>query len=187
VREDIPSVDAREHALLKQPGMRYWVIFDQEIFDQAPPVVEGWTKDKVEKAFATARWFHKGHSLSSLAAAAGIDAKGLSDTVELYNYGIESGHDPIGRQYHPLPIKKPPFYAIRAQGCAITGAAGLAVDDSLRVIRKDGSIIPGLYAAGEILGAGQLQGNAYVGGMMVTPSLTLGRLLGQRLLPIMTG
>ena len=184
VREDVPSVDVREHALLKQPGMRYWVVFDQEILDQAPPVVENWTKDKVVDAFNSAHWFHKGQSLATLAAAAGIDAKGLSDTVELYNYGIEAGHDMFGREHRPLPIAKPPFYAIRAQGCAITGAAGLAVDDELRVIRRDGTTIPGLYAAGEILGAGRLQGNAYVGGMMVTPALTFGRLLGKRLLPI---
>ena len=184
VREDVPSVDAREHALLKQPGMRYWVVFDQEILNQASPVVEGWTKDKIVQAFGSAHWFHQGNSISTLAAAAGIDAKGLEDTVELYNYGIESGHDLFGREYCPLPIVKPPFYAIRAQGCAITGAAGLAVDNELRVIRRDGTPISGLYAAGEILGAGQLQGNAYVGGMMVTPALTFGRLLGQRLLPI---
>ncbi len=184
VREDVPSVDAREHALIKQPGMRYWVIFDQEILDQAPPVVEGWTKEQVKQAFGSVHSFHQGESLSALAASAGIDAKGLSDTVELYNYGIESGNDVFGRQHCPLPICKPPYYAIRAQGCAITGAAGLAVDSELRVIRKDGSVIPGLYAAGEILGAGQLQGNAYVGGMMATPALTFGRLLGERLLPL---
>lgn len=184
VCEDIPSVDAREHALLKQPGMRYWVIFDQEILDQAPPVVEGWTQDQVKDAFGSTYSFYTGQSLSELAAAAGIDAKGLADSVELYNYGIEGGHDVLGRQHRPLPIGKAPFYAIRAQGCAITGAAGLAVDNDLRVTRRDGTAIPGLYAAGEILGAGELQGHAYVGGMMVTPALTLGRLLGMKILPI---
>jgi len=184
VCEDLPSVDAREHALLKQPGMRYWVIFDQEILDQAPPVVEGWTQDQVKEAFEATHSFYTGQSLSELAAAAGIDAKGLADSVELYNYGIEAKHDVFGRKHCPRPIAKGPYYAIRAQGCAITGAAGLAVDNDLRVIRRDGSVIPGLYAAGEILGAGNLQGNAYVGGMMVTPALTFGRLLGTKILPI---
>lgn len=184
VCEDIPSVDAREHALIKQPGMRYWIIFDQEILDKAPPVVEGWTQEQVKEAFESTHSFYSGQSLSELAAAAGIDAKGLADSVELYNYGIEGGHDVLGRKHRPQPICKPPFYAIRAQGCAITGAAGLAVDNELRVTRQNGSVIPGLYAAGEVLGAGNLQGNAYVGGMMVTPALTLGRLLGAKILPI---
>ena len=40
-----------------------------------------------------------------------------------------------------------------------------------------------LYAAGEILGSGQLQGNAFVGGMMAMPALVYGRLLGERLIP----
>ncbi len=182
--EDLQSVDAREHALLKQPGMRYWIIFDQDILDQAPPVVERWTQEEVRDAFGSTYSFYKGQSLSELAAAAGIDAKGLVDSIELYNYGIEAGHDVLGRKHCPLPIGKPPFYAIRAQGCAITGAAGLAVNTELRVTRRDGTVIPGLYAAGEVLGAGVLQGNAYVGGMMVTPALTFGKLLGSKILPI---
>jgi len=101
----------------------------------------------------------------------------------MYNYGVKTGIDPLGRQHHPLPIAKAPFHAIRTQATAVTAAAGLTVDGSLRALRPDGSPIPGLYAAGEVLGAGSLQGKAYSGGMMVTPSLTFGRLLGERLLP----
>ena len=58
------------------------------------------------------------------------------------------------------------------------------MNDKLQVIRKDGSVIPGLYAAGEILGSGQTMGSSAVGGMMVTPALTFGRLLGQQLVPL---
>ena len=56
------------------------------------------------------------------------------------------------------------------------------MDDSLRVIREDGSAIPNLYAAGELLGAGVFMGRSYCGGMLVTPALTFGRLLGQKIL-----
>ena len=37
-------------------------------------------------------------------------------------------------------------------------------------------------AEGELLGAGQFMGRSYCGGMLVTPALTFGRLLGQRML-----
>jgi fumarate reductase flavoprotein subunit len=67
------------------------------------------------------------------------------------------------------------------QGGAITGAIGLAVNDDLQVIRQDGAPVGNLYAAGELLGSGQTMGKAACGGMMVTPALTFGRLLGQRL------
>jgi len=49
------------------------------------------------------------------------------------------------------------------------------------VIRARGEPIRNLHAAGELLGAGQLMGQSFVGGMMVTPAMTFGRLLGQRL------
>ena len=35
-----------------------------------------------------------------------------------------------------------------------------------------------------LLGTGQLMGNSYCGGMTVTPSLTFGRLLGQKFMHV---
>jgi fumarate reductase flavoprotein subunit len=55
------------------------------------------------------------------------------------------------------------------------------VDDELRVLDRAGAPIPNLYAAGEILGLGATSGNAFVGGMSVTPAMTFGRILGDRL------
>lgn len=81
----------------------------------------------------------------------------------------------------PLPIRRPPYYAIRHQGGTLIAMAGLAVDGGLRVIRQDGSPVEGLYAAGELLGNGTLSGKAFCAGMMVTPALTFGRWLGESL------
>ncbi|MCP5360532.1 MAG: FAD-binding protein [Sinobacteraceae bacterium] len=76
-------------------------------------------------------------------------------------------------------IDRPPFYAVLHQGASLLSFGGIAVDDRLRVIGRDGSAIRGLYAGGEILGAGSLIGRGYSSGMMVTPALTFGRLLGR--------
>jgi fumarate reductase flavoprotein subunit len=184
IREDIPSVDAREQSLLWQTGGRRWIVFDQAILDAAPPVLQNFTPEDLRGAFELHPWFKRAESVAALARAAGIDPAGLEGSVAMYNYGVKTGIDPLGRQHHPLPIAKAPFYAIRTQATAVTAAAGLTVDGSLRALRADGSVIPGLYAAGEVLGAGSLQGKAYSGGMMVTPSLTFGRLLGSQLLPV---
>ncbi len=184
IREDIPSVDAREQSLLYQTEGRRWIVFDQAILDAAPPVLQGLTAEDVRGAFELHPWFKRADSLVALARSAGIDAAGLENTVTMYNYGVRTGNDPLGRQHHPLPIVKPPFYSIKTQATTVTSAVGLAVDESLRVLREDGRPIPGLYAAGELLGAGALQGKAYSGGMMVTPALTFGRLLGASILPV---
>ena len=66
-------------------------------------------------------------------------------------------------------------------GVTVLSPAGLAVDADLRVIKQDGNTIPNLYAAGEILGFGRTSGNAFVGGLSLTPALTFGKLLGERL------
>jgi len=183
IREDEPSVDVREHALLKQPDLRYWIIFDQHIFDSTPPVVFNWTKADMEKAFNSHAMFMKADTLEGLAAKAGLDAVALARSVATYNEACRTGQDALGRKHMPTPLGQGPFYAIRNQGASVTSTVGLAVDGDLRVIRPDGTPIPNLYASGEILGGGQLQGDAFVGGMMAMPALVFGRLLGEKMIP----
>jgi fumarate reductase flavoprotein subunit len=50
------------------------------------------------------------------------------------------------------------------------------------VIGANGRPIRNLYAAGEVLGFGRTSGDAFVGGLSLTPALTFGRLLGESLL-----
>ncbi len=183
IREDEPSVDLREHTLLRQPNLRYWVVFDDAIFKALPPIVYGWTREQMAATFNTQFPFTRADSLEQLARAIGIDPTGLVATVEAYNAGRASGRDFFGREHMPSAIEKGPFYAIRQQGASVTSTAGIAVDGGLRVIQPDRSPIPNLYAAGEILGSGQLQGDAFVGGMMAMPCLVFGRLLGEKMIP----
>ena len=189
VAEDNPSVDAREHALLQQPDLRFWIIYDQTIAQEAPPLVMTglshdiyiWPPEEMAKAFATHPMFTQADSLGALAEKTGIDGSGLAATVAAYNAAL-AGDDPLGRTHRPKPLTEPPFYAVRMQGTTITSTVGLAVDDDLRVIDKDRKPIAGLYAAGELLGSGQTMGSAAIGGMMVTPALTFGKILGDRIL-----
>jgi fumarate reductase flavoprotein subunit len=183
IREDEPSVDVREHTLLEQPHLRYWVIFDQSMFEQATPIVYNWSREQMAEAFNQKFAFSRADTLEDLARAIGLDPHRLVATVREYNAGQASGRDAFGRQHMPAPIGTGPFHAIRQQGASVTSTVGLAVDGDLRVIRADGSAVPNLYAAGEILGSGQTQGFAFVGGMMAMPALVFGRLLGQRLIP----
>lgn len=189
VREDHESVDHREHRLMAQPDMRCWSIFDDVIAKEAPDYVvtpevphpARWTKDQMFEAFEKYPTMHKADSLDALATKAGIDGDALKTSVAEYN-AARGGADPLGREHRPRPIEKPPFYAIQIQGSSISSVVGLAVDRELQVIDAHNRPIAGLYAAGELLGAGQTMGNAAVGGMMVMPAMTFGRLLGQRML-----
>ena len=187
VREDIPSHTSYEHALGAQPDERCWVVFDDAILDAAPPLAAGfgarYSQQDLRKLFADGTpSFFRADSIAELARNAGVDAGGLGATIEAYNRAQTSGQDALGRKYMPLPIAKAPYYAIRLQSWNLTSYAGLAVDRQLRVIRRDGRAIRNLYAAGELLGMGQLMGHAVCGGMAVTPALAFGRLLGREIL-----
>lgn len=184
VQEDVHSVDHREHALLKQPDFRYWIVFDDEMLKQAPHPIDRLTPEEYRDSFNDRPMYYKGATLAELAQRTGVNAAGLAATVAAYNKGREAKKDEFGREHMPLPVAKGPFYAVRVQGYSITSTVGVTVNNDLQVIRKDGSPIGGLYAAGEVIGTAQLMGSAFVGGMNVMPAITFGKMLGGRTLPL---
>ena len=185
--EDIASHDKHEVSIGEQKNERVWLIFDDEMMNNMTLFIGRWTKEDAKKAFDSEKtFFFKGNTVEELASKAKVDTKGLVGTVGKYNLGQENGKDEFGRKHMPLQLKKGPFYAIQLQGWLLTTFAGLAVNKDLQVIRNDGSGISNLYAAGELLGTGNLSGKAYCGGMLVTPALTFGRLLGQKILPFVS-
>lgn len=181
IREDEPVIYERSMALLKQPRLRYTIVFDHEIFQNAPVGIQGWTREKMVEHFDNHPLFAKADDLETLAKMTRVDPKGLMETVAQYNEAVRLGRDTLGRSHLPTAIKKPPFYGITHLGTSATSSTGVAVDAKLRVLRGDGNFIPNLYAAGEVLGAGATLGNAFAPGMMLTPALTLGRILGETL------
>lgn len=186
VREDHPSVAHREYSLGLQPNHRHWAIFDQDILDSAPPFIPRWSRDKLDAAFLDHAMFAKAETLGELGVKAGINPYNLERNIRAYNDALVQGApDAMGRVHRPKPIAKPPFFAIRLQGWNVMSYAGLGVDGQLRVTRSDGTPIPNLYAAGEVIGAAATSGHALTNGMGVTPALTFGRLLGQKIIPLL--
>ncbi len=181
VAEDEPSQDHQERALQAQGG-RSWLVFDAAAIDVDESVVIGWSADLLRaQAEAGGGVVTRAGSVEELARQAGIDPAGLVRTVAGWNAICAAGHDPFGRTALDWPIRTPPFYAVRTGGIALISFAGLAVDGELRVLDATGSPIPGLYAAGEVLGAGATMGAGFCSGMGVTPAIGFGRLLGRRL------
>jgi fumarate reductase flavoprotein subunit len=184
-REDHPSVDHIEHGVLAQPGQRHWAIYDQAMLEQSSPIIPDWTRERLAAEHETHPMFQRANSIEQLALQAGLHPRNLARTVTEYNARIERGEaDAFERLHRPLPIAKPPFYAIEMQGWTLVSFAGLAVNERLQVTKPDGQAIPNLYAVGEALGAGSTSGNAYTNGMLVTPAITFGRLLGQNIMPV---
>jgi len=182
VQEDNPSVHHIELGIADQPGHRHWAIYDQAILLQSPPIIPDWTVDRLADEHRKHPMFHRADTLEQLAFNAGLNAHKLTATVARYNSAIERGEtDDFGRSHRPLPIAQPPYYAIAMQGWTLVSFAGINVNGGLQVLDREGRPISALYALGEVLGAGATSGRAYTNGMLVTPAITFGRWLGQRL------
>jgi succinate dehydrogenase/fumarate reductase flavoprotein subunit len=182
LREDEESVDNRERVLLKQPDMRFWVVFDDRILTESPPLILRWPAPEIRAKAKEGRFVLAADTLEELAAKMDVPVASLAATVAAYNAALEGGSpDPLGRQHRPLPIVQPPFYAIRQQGIVLRTWTGLRADRELRIVRPDGTPIAGLYGAGEVLGAATFSGDSFCGGMSIGPALVFGRELGQRL------
>jgi 3-oxosteroid 1-dehydrogenase len=71
------------------------------------------------------------------------------------------------------PLWLPPFYACKIVPGDLGTKGGLRTDPRSRVLRADGSVIPGLYAAGNSSAA--VMGHSYAGaGSTIGPAMTFG-------------
>lgn len=185
VAEDEPSIDEKERALTHVPELTFWTVFDDRALSAATgelQIVVGKEPDDVRAMANTRSGVHSADSLAALGGAAGIDAGGLTDTVARYNAAVSAGVDvDFGRTHLPAPIDQPPFYAIRNHAITLVTFQGLDIDGDCAVRDEAGEVVPGLFAVGEVIGAAATCGNSFCGGMLLTPALTLGRLLGVRL------
>ena len=182
MREDHPSVNQIERGIYRQPGHRHWAIFDAEMLEKSDPIIPDWTRQRIANEHQSNPMFHSAITLNELAFRAGLNPATVAATVDDYNHSIAvGGTDSYGRIFRPSPLVKPPFYSIAMQGWTLVSFAGLSIDASLRVLDREARPIPNLYAIGEVIGAGATSGAAYTNGMLVTPAITFGKLLGQRL------
>lgn len=179
--EDHFGPDRRERAVAEQPGAQVWVVFDDASLADGRSFHPLLSADAIRQIvdYATYGWVAR--DIESLAAKAGVDGAGLARTVEEWNRAVGARHDPLGVREPGPPIVTAPYYAFLINPVVVITFGGIAVDAELRVVDEAGDPIPGLYAAGEVLGAAATGGDAFCGGMAATPALSFGRILGRRL------
>ncbi|HYD76453.1 FAD-dependent oxidoreductase [Ramlibacter sp.] len=142
-------------------------------------------------------YLKRGRTIAELASAIGVDPGTLEGTVTEFNRHAARGEDPqFGKgtkaynryqgdallRPNPCvaPLQHPPFYAIKLVVGDIGTFAGLATDAQTRVLRRDGTPVPGLYAVGN--DAASIMGGNYPGaGITLGPALTFGYICGMHL------
>jgi tricarballylate dehydrogenase len=166
--------------VLEQPGNFAWQVFDSKVLHL---LRDEYRIRQVTKVRA--------ETLEELAGKLeGVDAQGFLDEMRRYNAAVRKDipFDPNvkdGRRTEGLAVPKSnwantiedgPFEAYQV-GCGITFTfGGLRIDTEARVIDGDGAPIPGLYAAGELVG-GIFYFN-YPGGSGLINGAVFGRIAG---------
>jgi fumarate reductase flavoprotein subunit len=183
VDETTHDITAQERAVLGQPGHRFWLVFDEvALAGPQAPVPAGWDRDAVRARADEGVFLWRDATVAGLAAQAGIDPDGLERTLTAYNARVAAATpDPLGRTGADAPLARGPFYALALPAGVLVTFAGIHVDAQLRALDTAGRPIPGLYAAGEVIGGGATSGIAFCGGMLITPALSFGRILGRTL------
>ena len=95
-------------------------------------------------------------------------------------FKANSAQDRFGRQFTPAQICVPPFHAVKVTGALFHTQGGLAIDTVGRVMRKDGTVFPNLYAAGgAAAGVSGSTAAGYLSGNGLLTATVLGHLAGQ--------
>ena len=201
VNEAAPYVDA-VHAMYDNEAVPAWLVADQRyrnsyLFAGLAP-----------RQPMPGRWYKAGAvfrapDLAELADRIGVPADALQATVARFNGFAATGHDDdFGRgasaydRYYGDPrnrpnpnlaaLSRPPFYAVRIVPGDLGTKGGLRTDARARVLRPDGSVIAGLYAAGNASGA--VMGHSYAGaGSTLGPAMTFGYVAAQDIAAAPTG
>ncbi len=127
-------------------------------------------------------------TIEELARAIDVPADRLACTVNAYNAAC-SGRDWKALEVdgvateglHPpksnwaCPISEAPYHAYPIMSANVFTFGGLKIDPSARVLSADGAPIPGLYAAGEIVGSYY---GVYTGATSVLKGIVFGRQAG---------
>ncbi|MCP3740064.1 FAD-dependent tricarballylate dehydrogenase TcuA [Rossellomorea sp. BNER] len=164
--------------ILKQPGHVAYQIYDSQV----RPLL----RKEYDLEEAT---YYKAETLEELVALLPVDEFEFLKTINEYNEAVQEG------DYHPtekdgkgtvgitppktnwaLKIEEGPFYAFPVT-CGITFSfGGLHVNNRGEVLNKEGNPIPGLYAAGEMIGG--IFYHNYPGGSGLMSGAVFGKLAG---------
>jgi tricarballylate dehydrogenase len=168
--------------ILAQPGLLAWQVFDQRA---VPFLRDEYRIRKVTKA--------TGDTLEELSRKLeGVNADGFLQTVSQFNAAVPPGDPPInlsvkdGRTTLGLeipksnwsyPIDKGPFLAFSVTTGITFTFGGLRISTRSQVLNTAREPIPGLFAAGEIVG-GIFYGG-YPGGTGLVSGAVFGRIAGR--------
>ena len=166
------SRDLLTQAAIDNGGL-FYLIADELIKNTAYNT----SQEKIDKQVA-AGTLYRADTLAELAEQIQVDPQVLTATIEKYNAAVDAGVDEeFGKDVFDLKVEVAPFYATPRKPAVHHTMGGLKIDVNTHVLDKEGAVIPGLYAAGEV--AGGIHAGNRLGGNSLTDIFTFGRIAGK--------
>lgn len=156
-------------AEIAQEGSYAYLVFDQQQRENLS-AIEKYVQNELTI---------QGDTIEDLAKVMGCDAATLTATLETWNTAVKNKKDEaFGRDTAmDIGIEKGPFYAIQVAPGIHHCMGGVTINPKTEVLTKDGTAIPGLFAAGEITGG--VHGGNRIGGNAVADIIVFGREAGK--------
>lgn len=160
-------------AVMAQPGGEAWEIFDGEVYRASL----GTRFDEVVEAGKVVG----SETLEGLATSFGLPTDALAESIGETNRSARGETpDPFGRKEFLGGPLEPPFYGIHVRGALFHTQGGLQVDTCARVLRTDGTYVPGLYAGGgTAVGVSGSGYRGYSSGNGLLAATVLGKVAGE--------
>jgi fumarate reductase flavoprotein subunit len=160
-------------SVMSQPGGEAWEIFDDKVYRASL----GTRFDEVIEAGKVVR----AETLEDLARTLGLPADTLADTIaETSRSARGEIPDAFGREEFIGGPFEPPYYGIHVRGALFHTQGGLRVDQRARVLRPDGTPIPGMYAGGgTAVGVSGSGYRGYSSGNGLLAATVLGKVAGE--------
>jgi fumarate reductase flavoprotein subunit len=167
--------DVMTKALMEQEDASMWVIVDNHSYPTGD--VKNNFNESIDELIAQNRAF-KGDTLEELAKEIGVNPENLIKAVEEFNKAVEKGEaDEFGRTLFDKKIESGPFYAGARVPTVHHTMGGIEINKDGQVLDKDGNVILGLYAAGEVTGG--IHGSNRLGGNALADITVFGRIAGE--------
>ncbi len=118
-------------------------------------------------------------TIQECAEKMGVNADELLKTVEKWNGFVENGKDEDFNKRGTLYAidEEGPSWLVKVAPAVHHTMGGITIDTNTHVLREDGSVITGLYAAGETTGG--IHGNNRLGSCAIADITVFGRIAGE--------
>jgi 3-oxosteroid 1-dehydrogenase len=178
------------------PHIPCWMVTDQKyrnryLFKDVSPALP------YPDSWYSSGALHRDWTIEGLATKIGVPPAALRATITRFNGMARAGRDTdflrgasaydayfadLTNQPSPClaTLDLPPYYAFKIVPGDLGTKGGIRTDARARALRPDGSVIPGLYAAGNASAA--VMGHSYAGaGSTLGPAMTFGYVAGRDL------